>query len=87
MYVSFKVRLLTCYCQIKEVYIHYVFVRGIELWVMYLICVFVDGVWVSSCCVAYNQDIIWYRVSITAGRSVCQGVVLCIYVHNELQAF
>jgi hypothetical protein len=59
-YVNFKICLLTCYCQIKEVYKHIVFICGTELYViMYLVYVCTDGVWVSSCCVVYDWDVVY----------------------------
>ena len=60
VYVIFSVCLLMCYCQIKNIYTHIVFICGIELHViMYLVYVCIDGVWVSSYCVAYDWDDIY----------------------------
>jgi hypothetical protein len=59
-YVIFNVCLLLCYCQIKNIYTHIVFICGIELYViMYLVYVFIDGVWLSSYCVVYDWDVIY----------------------------
>jgi hypothetical protein len=46
--------LLACYCQIKDVHTHVVFICGIELYVIYLIFVCIDGMWVSSFCIIYD---------------------------------
>jgi len=49
----------SCYCQVKKVYRPVVVVCGVELYViMYLIYVCVDGMWVDSCCIVYDQDVI-----------------------------
>jgi len=46
------------------------------------IYVLIDGVWVSSCCVVYNQVVTYVSCVYYSGMYLCQGIALCIYFHN-----